>query len=70
MPQTIPFSPDHKLIQQYANNHERLGGTAINAARPQAIGNARNIETADRGKLFNYFVKKKLNNLMQNIGDF
>ena len=30
----------------------------------------KNMKTADRGKLFDYFVKKKLNKLMQNIGDF
>ena len=30
----------------------------------------KNMKTADRKKLFDYFVKKKLNKLMQNIGDF
>jgi hypothetical protein len=29
-----------------------------------------NAPTGDRSKLFNYFVEKKLNNLIQSIGDF
>ena len=30
----------------------------------------KNMKTANRNRLFDYFVKKKLNKLMQNIGDF
>ena len=29
-----------------------------------------NSQNKDRGKLFNYFVKKKLNNLIENISEF
>ena len=29
-----------------------------------------NNQNKDRGKLFNYFVKKKLNNLVENISEF
>ena len=38
--------------------------------RGEILQEFRNIKTAERVMLFNYFVKKKLNNLMQNIGDF
>ena len=42
---------------------------------PQDIGDKilrefKNAPTGDRSKLFNYFVEKKLNNLIQSIGDF
>ena len=38
--------------------------------RDKILREFKNAQTGDRSKLFNYFVEKKLNNLIQSIGDF
>ena len=38
--------------------------------RNEILTDFKNTTTGDRSKLFNYFVEKKLNNLIQSIGDF
>jgi len=38
--------------------------------RDEILREFNNAPTGDRSKLFNYFVEKKLNNLIQSIGDF
>ena len=38
--------------------------------RDKILREFKNAPTGDRSKLFNYFVEKKLNNLIQSIGDF
>ena len=38
--------------------------------RDKILREFKNASTGDRSKLFNYFVEKKLNNLIQSIGDF
>jgi hypothetical protein len=38
--------------------------------REKILREFKNASTGDRSKLFNYFVEKKLNNLIQSIGDF
>jgi len=38
--------------------------------RNEILREYKNAQTGDRSKLFNYFVEKKLNNLIQSIGDF
>ena len=38
--------------------------------RDNILREFKNAQTGDRSKLFNYFVEKKLNNLIQSIGDF
>jgi len=38
--------------------------------RDDILREFKNAPTGDRSKLFNYFVEKKLNNLIQSIGDF
>ena len=38
--------------------------------RDKILREYKNAQTGDRSKLFNYFVEKKLNNLIQSIGDF
>jgi hypothetical protein len=38
--------------------------------RNEILTDFKNTKTGDRSKLFNYFVEKKLNNLIQSIGDF
>ena len=38
--------------------------------RDEILREFKNASTGDRSKLFNYFVEKKLNNLIQSIGDF
>jgi len=41
-----------------------------NDIRDEILTEFKNAPTGDRSKLFNYFVEKKLNNLIQSIGDF
>ena len=41
-----------------------------NDIRDKILREFKNAPTGDRSKLFNYFVEKKLNNLIQSIGDF
>jgi len=41
-----------------------------NDIRDAILREFKNAQTGDRSKLFNYFVEKKLNNLIQSIGDF
>ena len=41
-----------------------------NDIRDEILREFNNAPTGDRSKLFNYFVEKKLNNLIQSIGDF
>ena len=41
-----------------------------NDLRDEILREFKNAPTGDRSKLFNYFVEKKLNNLIQSIGDF
>ena len=41
-----------------------------NDIRDDILKEFKNAPTGDRSKLFNYFVEKKLNNLIQSIGDF
>ena len=41
-----------------------------NDIRDDILREFKNAPTGDRSKLFNYFVEKKLNNLIQSIGDF
>ena len=41
-----------------------------NDLRDEILREFNNAPTGDRSKLFNYFVEKKLNNLIQSIGDF
>ena len=41
-----------------------------NDLRDKILREFKNAPTGDRSKLFNYFVEKKLNNLIQSIGDF
>ena len=41
-----------------------------NDIRNDILREFKNASTGDRSKLFNYFVEKKLNNLIQSIGDF
>ena len=41
-----------------------------NDIRNDILREFKNAPTGDRSKLFNYFVEKKLNNLIQSIGDF
>jgi len=38
--------------------------------RDEILREFKDAQTGDRSKLFNYFVEKKLNNLIQSIGDF
>jgi len=41
-----------------------------NDIRDEILREFKDAQTGDRSKLFNYFVEKKLNNLIQSIGDF
>ena len=41
-----------------------------NDIRSEILREFKDAQTGDRSKLFNYFVEKKLNNLIQSIGDF
>ena len=45
-------------------------GKIPNDIRDKILREFKNAPTGDRSKLFNYFVEKKLNNLIQSIGDF
>ena len=45
-------------------------GKIPNDLRDEILREFKNAPTGDRSKLFNYFVEKKLNNLIQSIGDF
>ena len=38
--------------------------------RDKILREFKDAQTGDRSMLFNYFVEKKLNNLIQSIGDF
>ena len=65
---TIKKFVDKKLIprEQEVSDTNKIP----NDIRDAILREFKNAPTGDRSKLFNYFVEKKLNNLIQSIGDF
>ena len=63
--------PRDTWIRNYQRNETLIDLTKIpNDIENEILNQFGNTEVGDRSKLFNYFVEKKLNNLIQSIGDF
>ena len=63
--------PRDTWIRNYQRNETLIDLTKIpNDIENEILNQFGNAEVGDRSKLFNYFVEKKLNNLIQSIGDF
>ena len=63
--------PRDTWIRNYQRNETLIDLNKIpNDIENEILNQFGNTEVGDRSKLFNYFVEKKLNNLIQSIGDF
>ena len=63
--------PRDTWIRNYQRNETLIDLNKIpNDIENEILNQFGNAEVGDRSKLFNYFVEKKLNNLIQSIGDF
>ena len=63
--------PRDTWIRNYQRNETLIDLNKIpNDIENEILNQFGNEEVGDRSKLFNYFVEKKLNNLIQSIGDF
>lgn len=60
----------HEWFQAYDRNRSLIDLQYTPVEIRDEVMNQFNNQNKDRGKLFNYFVKKKLNNLVENISEF
>jgi len=61
---------DETILRGYQRNKAMIDLSMVPDYIQEEVMTKYNEESGDRSKLFNYFIEKRLKNLIENIGEF
>ena len=68
---TIARCPKDTWLRNWKRNETLIDLNKIPSdIHDEILREFKNVKVGDRSKLFNYFIENKLNNLVENIGEF